>query len=225
MLILHVGTSRFDAGKWSAKWRAVLEHVATGDEARDLLRLYDYDLLMVDAALLDMTALELVRHIRSVRLELPIIVLTGERDLLGRICVIEAGADDALSEPIDQRELIARIRACVRRTHQKPSSVLRVGPVELRLGSKEIRVHGVHLILTRREFMVLEILMLKREILLSRSAISDHIFGTFSPSSEKNIDVIICRLRPKLADAGAPGIIETVRGMGYIIRDLERKAA
>src|SRR5208283_1725999 len=115
--------------------------------------------------------------------------------------------------------LLARVRAVVRRSQGHANSVLRLGPVELSLDRHEVRVNGQKLSVSRREFGVLELLFLKQGIILNKNAFLNHLYTGMEEPEMKTIDVIICRLRKKLAVAGVPNLIDTVWGCGYILRE------
>ena len=117
---------------------------------------------------------------------------------------LDQGADDFITTPCDPEELFARIRAIVRRSQGHANSVLRLGPVELSLDRREVRVHGQKLHLSRREFAVLELLFLKQGVILNKVAFLNHLYCGMEEPEMKTIDVIICRLRKKLAVAGVP---------------------
>src|SRR5208282_2307803 len=124
----------------------------------------------------------------------------------------DVGADDFLSGPCDIDELLARIRAIVRRTLGHTNSSLCFGGVELNMNSRDVRVNGARLSLSRREYSVLELLFLKQGTILTKGTFLNHLYTGSEEPEMKTIDVIICRLRKKLAAAGAPTLIDTVWG-------------
>ena len=133
--------------------------------------------------------------------------------------VLDQGADDFVVTPCDTDELVARIRAVVRRSQGHAKSVLRCGTVELSLDRHEVRVRGERLLVSRREFAVLELLFLKQGTILNKTAFLNHLYCGAEEPEMKTIDVIICRLRKKLAAAGVGTLIDTVWGCGYILRE------
>ena len=136
-----------------------------------------------------------------------------------KVRALDQGADDFVIVPCDAEELLARIRAVVRRSQGHSNSALRLGPVELSLHRREVRVHGQAMHLSRREFAVLELLFLKQGVILNKAAFLNHLYCGMEEPEMKTIDVIICRLRKKLAVAGVPTLIDTVWGCGYILRE------
>jgi two-component system cell cycle response regulator CtrA len=195
------------------------ERAETGRDALDFLRLYDYDLVLMDLQLGDVPAYEVVRTMRAAEFNVPVMILADAATAQAKVRALDQGADDFITVPCDVDELMARIRAVVRRSHGHSNSLLRLGPVELSLHRREVRIHGQPLHLSRREFGVLELLFLKQGTILNKTAFLNHLYCGMEEPEMKTIDVIICRLRKKLAAAGVPTLIDTVWGCGYILRD------
>jgi two-component system cell cycle response regulator CtrA len=223
MLVLRVGKTSFGRGNNDL---AVLrhqgvraEHAETGRDALDFLRLYEYDLVLMDLHLADMPGHEVVRTMRAADFKVPVLMLSDTATPQAKAKALDQGADDFITTPCETEELLARIRAIVRRSQGHANSILRLGPVELSLDRREVRVHGVQLHLSRREFAVLELLFLKQGVILNKVAFLNHLYCGMEEPEMKTIDVIICRLRKKLAVAGVPTLIDTVWGCGYILRD------
>jgi two-component system, cell cycle response regulator CtrA len=222
MLILRVGNTPFILGTVATtlqKHAISSECAKSGREALDFLRLYEYDLVLMDLQLSDVPAHEVVRMMRAAAFKVPVIVLSDSASVQTRVKALDQGADDVLSTPCDATELLARIRAVVRRSQGHANSTLTLGPVELQLDRRDVRVHGQSLHLSRREYAVLELLFLKQGVLLTKVAFLTHLYCGMDEPEMKTIDVIICRLRKKLAVAGVPSLIDTVWGCGYILRD------
>jgi two-component system, cell cycle response regulator CtrA len=223
MLVLRVGKTSFGRGNNDL---AVLrhqgvraEHAETGRDGLDFLRLYEYDLVLMDLHLSDMPGHEVVRMMRAAEFKVPVLMLADAATPQAKAKALDQGADDFITTPCETEELLARIRAIVRRSQGHANSVLRLGPVELSLDRREVRVHGVQLHLSRREFAVLELLFLKQGVILNKVAFLNHLYCGMEEPEMKTIDVIICRLRKKLAAADVPTLIDTVWGCGYILRD------
>lgn len=222
MLVLHVGPKPFwpiDAIHPAIDRSIRSEHAARGLEALELMRLYDYDIVLSRADLPDISGIDLIRRTRLAGKRTP--MLLADMDVAGadRIRALDLGADDVLALPCELPELLARVRAIVRRGQGHTRSVLNLGPVELSLDSHEVRIDGTPLHLSPREYAVLELLFLKKGVTLRKDAFLNHLYcGTEEPEM-KTIDVIICRLRKKLAAAGVGQLIGTVWGCGYILRD------
>ena len=195
------------------------EHAASGREALEFLRLYDYDLVLMDLHLPDVPGHEVVRMMRAAEFKVPVVMLADTATAQAKVRALDQGADDFVVTPCDLDEVLARVRAVVRRSQGHANSILRLGPVELSLDRREVRIHGTQLHLSRREFGVLELLFLKQGVILNKTAFLNHLYCGMEEPEMKTIDVIICRLRKKLATAGVPTLIDTVWGCGYILRD------
>jgi two-component system, cell cycle response regulator CtrA len=224
MMILRVGeTHPLVPGMFEETMRAHgirSECVATGREALEFLRLYDYDLVLMNLRLSDGQAHQVVRAMRAASHKVPVLVVSDAAAALEvKVKVLDQGADDFLATPWDIRELMARIRAVVRRSQGHAKSALTLGPVELWLDRREVLVHGASLHLSRREYAILELLFLRQGTVLNKDAFLNHLYCGGDEPEMKTIDVIICRLRKKLAVAGVPKLIDTVWGCGYILRD------
>jgi two-component system cell cycle response regulator CtrA len=146
-------------------------------------------------------------------------------DHTAKVKAFEAGVDDYLTTPIERDEFLARIRAIIRRANGFAEPVLRAGSIEVELGAREARVHGRSVRLTAMEFSVLELLLLRRGMVLSKETFLNHLYGGMDEPDAKIIDVFVCKLRRKLADAGGPAAIETVRGRGYVLRETPSRSA
>jgi two-component system cell cycle response regulator CtrA len=196
-----------------------IEHAASGREGLDYLKSYDFDLVLVDAYLSDMPGHEMIRLARVARYDVPAIVLADTATPQAKAKALDQGADDFVITPCDIEEILARVRAVVRRSQGHARSVLRCGPVELSLDRREVTVRGQRLLVSRREFAVLELLFLKQGTILNKTAFLNHLYCGADEPEIKTIDVIICRLRKKLAVAGVPTLVDTVWGCGYILRE------
>jgi len=129
------------------------------------------------------------------------------------------GADDYITKPFDRAELIARIQAVVRRCKGFSQPALRIGPLELNLDSREVMVDGSEVHLTGKEYAILELLVLRKGMVLTKEAFLNQLYGGMDEPEMKIIDVFICKLRKKLAAAGVGDMIGTVWGRGYMVRD------
>ena len=222
MLILRVGRISISGGNDTQLLRKhgiSIEHTESGRDSLEFLRLYDYDLVLMDLELPDMPGHEAIRLARAAGLSTPSILLAENAAPQIKVKALDQGADDFVTTPCHPDELLARVRAVVRRSQGHANSVLRLGPVELSLDRHEVRVNGVKLSVSRREFGVLELLFLKQGIILNKNAFLNHLYTGMEEPEMKTIDVIICRLRKKLAAAGVPTLIDTVWGCGYILRE------
>jgi two-component system response regulator RegX3 len=178
------------------------------------------DLVLLDLMLPEMSGLDVCRQIRSFS-DVPIIMLTAKDSEADKVTGLELGADDYMTKPFSMRELIARVRAHLRRSARsgvlaKTNEVLRGGPIELDIDAHEARVNGEEVKLRPKEFELLESLMRRKNRLAARHMLIDEVWGTSYFGDTKTLDVHIKRLRQKLEeDSSEPKHILTVRGLGY----------
>ena len=198
---------------------AVVDVAETGEEALELARHYDYDIMVLELVLADMEGYEVLRCLRAARNDTPALVLTGLARPQAKVKALGMGADDAMSKPFDKSELLARVQAVVRRSKGFSQPVLRVGSLELNLDSREVKVGGLAVHLTGKEYAILELLVLRKGMVLTKEAFLNHLYGGMDEPEMKIIDVFVCKLRKKLALAGAGNLIGTVWGRGYMVRD------
>jgi two-component system cell cycle response regulator CtrA len=197
----------------------VVDTADTGEEGLDLARLYDYDLILLDLLLPDMEGYEVVRKLRAAKKDTPVLILSGLGKPQAKVKGFGLGADDYIVKPFDGQELVARIQAIVRRSKGFSRSVLNVGSLSLDLGAREVTVEGRPVHLTGKEYAILELLTLRKGIVLTKEAFLNHLYGGMDEPEVKIIDVFICKLRKKLAQAGAEDLIGTVWGRGYVLRE------
>ncbi|MCC5992365.1 MAG: response regulator transcription factor [Rhodobacteraceae bacterium] len=191
-----------------------------GEEAIELSKLYDYDLILLDLNLPDVGGLDVLRQIRLARVDTPILILTGESDTETKLRGFGSGADDYLTKPFHREELVARIHAIVRRSQGHSQSVIHTGEIAVNLDTKTVEVDGRIVHLTGKEYQMLELLSLRKGTTLTKEMFLNHLYGGMDEPELKIIDVFICKLRKKLAEAtGGENYIETVWGRGYVLRD------
>jgi two-component system cell cycle response regulator CtrA len=189
----------------------------SGEEATDLARMYDYDCVVLSETWDDMAWPAIIKALRTAKVRTPIIVLSGLAAIEDKVKGLGIGADDYITKPFHKDELVARIHAVVRRSRGHAQSVITAGPLSVDLDSKMARVNGQPVRFTGKEFSMLELLVLRRGVTLTKEAFLNHLYGGMDEPELKIIDVFICKLRRKLADAGAEGLIRTVWGRGYYI--------
>ena len=191
--------------------------VGTGDlaTARRMLSEGDYDALILDWMLPDGSGTDLCRELRTRRRTIPILILTARGGVGDRVAGLDAGADDYLRKPFAVAELTARVRALLRRGPRLVEPVVSLGSVEVRLAERRVLVGGREVPLTAREFSILELLLRHRGRPVSRTAILHSIWGEETGSVGSSLEVLIARLRRKLAPGGGEGPIRTHRGFGY----------
>jgi two-component system cell cycle response regulator CtrA len=200
-----------------------VDYTDMGYEALEMVHRYDYDLILLDLMLPDIEGYEVLRRMRAERLSTPVIVLSALCRPQAKVKAFSAGADDFISKPFDQAELVARMQAVLRRSKGYSEPTLRVGPLQLNLDSREVSVDGRPVHLTGKEYTILELLVLRKGVVLTKDAFLNHLYGGMDEPEMKIIDVFICKMRKKLQAAGAGHLIGTVRGRGYILRDQDNQ--
>ncbi|MBT6864677.1 MAG: response regulator transcription factor [Planktomarina temperata] len=193
-----------------------------GEEGIDLAKLYDYDIILLDLNLPDMTGHDVLRQLRLARIDTPILILTGSDDTENKIRGFGFGADDYLTKPFQREELVARIHAIVRRSKGHAQSLIWTGKVAVNLDAKTVEVEGKTVHLTGKEYQMLELLSLRKGTTLTKEMFLNHLYGGMDEPELKIIDVFICKLRKKIAQAtDNENYIQTVWGRGYVLKDPE----
>ena len=197
---------------------AIVDQADTGEEALELSKHYDYDIVLIDLLLPAIDGYEVVRRMRAARNDTPVLALSGLARADARIRAFAVGADDVLSKPFEMGELSARVQAIVRRSKGYSQPTLRIGGLVLNLDSRDVTVDSNPVHLTGKEYAILELLVLRKGMVLTKEAFLNHLYGGLDEPEVKIIDVFICKLRKKLAQAGADQLISTVWGRGYMLR-------
>ncbi len=191
-----------------------------GEDGLEIGKLYDYDIIILDLMLPDMDGYEVLRKLRTARVETPILILSGLTGLDDKTKGLGIGADDYLTKPFDKRELVARIRAIVRRSKGHPDSIIQTGKLKVNFDARTVKVNDQPLHLTGKEYEILELLSLRKGTTLTKEMFLNHLYGGMDEPELKIIDVFVCKLRKKLSAAtGGDNYIETVWGRGYVLRD------
>ena len=191
-----------------------------GEEGVDLAKVYDYDVVLLDLNLPDMSGYEVLRSLRSAKVHTPILILSGLASIEDKIRGLGLGADDYLSKPFHKDELIARIHALVRRSKGHADSVIAIGDLIVNLEARNVEHYGQKLHLTGKEYQMLELLALGKDSTVSKEMFLNHLYGDLDEPDAKIIDVFICKIRKKLINAsGGQDYIETIWGRGYALRE------
>ena len=178
-----------------------------------------HEVLILDWMLPDGSGADFCRRLRARQDTIPVLILTARGDVEDRVAGLDAGADDYLRKPFAVSELLARVRALLRRGRRLVETVVSLGSVEVHLGERRVRVAGRNVPLTTREFSILEVLVRSRGRPVSRSTILLSVWGEESEGANASLEVLIARLRRKLAPGGGDGPIQTHRGFGYSIAE------
>src|SRR5260221_9687732 len=191
-----------------------------GEEGVDLGKIYDYDLILPDLNLRDMSGMDVLRTLRVGKINTPIMILSGSAEIDTKVKTFSGGADDYMTKPFHKDELVARIHAVVRRSKGHAQSVIKTGDIAVNLDAKSVEVGGAPVHLTGKEYQLLELLALRKGSTLTKEMFLNHLYGGMDEPEQKIIDVFICKLRKKLSDANnGQHHIETVWGRGYTLRD------
>lgn len=198
-----------------------VETTAYGEECIELARLYDYDLILLDLGLPDMTGHQALRRLRASRVTTPVVILTGADDTDSKLKGFGAGADDYMTKPFQYEELAARIHAIVRRSKGHAQSAITTGEISLDIEKKQVTVNGELVHLTSKEYDILELLSLRKGHAIDKNTFMNYLYNGIDEPDIKIVDVFICKLRRKLSDAsmGCGGYIETIWGRGYALKE------
>jgi two-component system cell cycle response regulator CtrA len=193
-----------------------------GEEGVDLGRLYDYDIIMLDLNLPDMSGFEVLRSLRASKVKTPILILSGVASIEHKVKGLGYGADDYMTKPFHQTELIARVHAIVRRSRGHAQSVVQIGDLTVNVDEKTVHIKQVRVNLTGKEYQMLELLSLRRGTTITKEMFLSQLYGGMDEPEIKIIDVFMCKIRKKLANASdGKDDVETVWGRGYLLREPE----
>jgi DNA-binding response OmpR family regulator len=198
-----------------------IDCVHDGPSALDMAQSYDYDIIVLDLMLPGIDGLTVCRQLRKAGQPTSVLIVSA-RDLVeDRVTGLNAGADDYLVKPFAMQELIARARALLRRRQGTGSPVLRVGNLELNPSTRAVKRGGQPITLTLKEYALLEYLMRRPSIVLTRTMIAEHVWDFTFDLASNVVDVYIKHLRDKINEPGKASFIQTVRGVGYTVQDPE----
>lgn len=192
-----------------------VDSTGDGKEALYLATEYPYDAAIVDIGLPGLSGLDVIGRLRSHGSHLPILVLTARARWQDKVQGLETGADDYLTKPFEMEELLARLKALLRRAAGAAQDVLRCGPITLNLGAQKVAVDGEEVELTSYEYRLLEHLVRERRRVLSKDELAAHLYPHDEERDSNVIEVLIGRLRRKLDPDGKLQPLETLRGRGY----------
>src|SRR6516165_9956553 len=191
-----------------------------GEEGVDLGKIYDYDIILLDLGLPDISGYEVLRALRVSKIKTPILILSGSGGVDDKVRGLGFGADDYMIKPFHKDELVARIHAIVRRSKGHAQSVIETGDLVVNLDTKTVEVDGARVHLTCKEYQMLELLSLRKGMTLTKEMFLNHLYGGMDEPELKIIDVFMCKLRKKLVNAsGGKDYVETIWGRGYRLRE------
>ncbi|MBP3546868.1 MAG: response regulator transcription factor [Alphaproteobacteria bacterium] len=202
----------------------IVDTADLGEDGLDIGKHYDYDIIILDLMLPDINGYEVLKRLRSAKRTTPVLILSGLNEAEKKVKGLDFGADDYLTKPFDRAELLARIKAIVRRNEGHADSVIRTGDIEVNINNQTVSVNGEVLHLTGKEYGIMELLSVRKGSTLNKDQFLNHLYGGIDEPELKIIDVFICKLRKKLEKAsGGKNYIETVWGRGYVLRDPDEK--
>ena len=189
------------------------------DGVAALERAYDFepDAVILDLGLPRLDGIDVAKRIRKDS-DVPILMLTAREGLEARVAGLDAGADDYLVKPFERQELLARLRAMLRRTPPRGAEWLSVADLRLNSAQRQAFRGDREVELTQREFELLEYLMRNERLVVSRDQLLEDVWGYISPGETNTVDVFVSNLRRKLESEGEPRLLHTVRGAGYVLR-------
>jgi two-component system cell cycle response regulator CtrA len=201
-------------------------HVYTtglGEEGVDIAKFYDYDIILLDLSLPDMSGFDVLRSLRVAKVKTPVLILSGLASVEDKVKGLGFGADDYMTKPFHRDELIARIRAIVRRCKGHAHSIIQTGDLVVDLRTRKVEINDTCVHVTTKEYQLLELFSLHKGITLTKEMFLNHLYGGLDEPAPKIIDVFICKLRKKLAKASnGNDYFETVWGRGYMLREPSR---
>ncbi len=189
-----------------------------GEDGLVLCRRYDYDIVILEMRLPDMSGIDLVRALRKANIQTPVLALSAHAATGDHVKALDAGIDEIMAKPIHNRELVARMRALVRRSRGHAAAEITTGPVTVNLTAKIVSVGGVPMHVTDKEYQILELLSLRRGSTLNVEVFINHLYADGEGPESRTVELFICSLRKKLAAAtGGNRCIETVGRRGYML--------
>ena len=198
----------------------VLDITDLGEDGLEIGKLYDYDIIVLDLMLPDIDGYEVLRRLRSAKVETPVLILSGLTESEQKVKGLGTGADDYLTKPFNKNELVARIHAIVRRSKGHSESIIRTGKLSVNLDGRTVEVDDKPVHLTGKDYGIMELLSLRKGTTLTKEMFLNHLYNGMDEPELKIIDVFVCKLRKKLAAVSDEEVyIHTVWGRGYVLRD------
>ena len=196
-----------------------LDICGDGEEGFAMAEAYDYDVIILDLNLPGMDGLTVLRKLRGGGCQSHVLILSARDKTQDRIVGLDAGADDYLIKPFEFNELIARVRALIRREYKQKKPLVQIGSLEINTNTQKVFRADREIELTPKEFALLEYLLMLRGKVASRDLLVEHLYASYGQISSNVIDVVVCNLRKKLQTVGESEVVRTRRGAGYYISD------
>lgn len=190
-----------------------------GKEGLEAALVQEYDLIIMDIMLPIMDGLTVIKELRAKQLQIPVLLLTVKETIQDKVSGLDSGADDYLTKPFAFEELLARIRALLRRHENNKSTKLKIAELTLDLLSHNVKINNKEIILTPKEYAILEYLMRNKNKVITRTKLVEHVYDYHFDTETNIVDVYINKLRTKINSEVAKPLIHTVRGAGYMMKD------
>ncbi|MCA9367702.1 response regulator transcription factor [Candidatus Kaiserbacteria bacterium] len=191
-----------------------------GDEGVELAKLYEYDLVLLEIYLPDMSGHEVIRQLRRSKITTPVLVLSSNDSTESKIKAFGLGADDYVTKPFHREELVARMLAIIRRTQGHTQSAITTGKLRVNLDTKTVEVEGARVPLTKKEYQLLELLSLRKGTTVTRDMLMNRLYNGRDEPDSRIVDAFVCRLRKQISNAtNGEHYIETAWGRGYVLHD------
>lgn len=196
-----------------------VDWVTDGVEGAEMAGAYEYDLILLDIMLPGQDGFAACRAIRNTGNKTPILILTARSREDDRVRGLDLGADDYMVKPFSYPELFARIRALIRRSNNSCVPRIEIGPLSIDTAAREVEYNGKRIVLTVREYAVLEYMALNKNNVVTRQMLEQQLWNCDSNAFSNVIEVMVCHIRRKCTSDGKEAVIRTVKGLGYVIRD------
>ena len=201
----------------------IAESVYAGREGLELLKLYEYDLVILDLMLPDIPGADVLKQMRQSNIMTPVLILSGINMPTKKVECFSVGADDYMTKPYDRSELVARVKAIVRRSRGLADNVIKVGRMTINLNTKKVFIDDTLVPLTAKEYALVELLALKKGGTVSKESFLSQVYGGMDEPEIKIIDVFLCKIRQKIKKiTGNETYIHTVWGRGYTLEEKKK---
>ena len=194
-----------------------LDVAGDGNEGHALAVAFDYDCIILDLMLPGMSGLTVLKKLRAAGFQTHVLILSAKDQVQDRINGLEMGADDYLIKPFDFCELLARIKALIRRRYEKKAPTVELGSLKINTALSKVYREDQEVPLSPKEFTLLEYMLARRGRVVTRDALVEHLYSGYGEVASNVIDVVVCNLRKKIQRKDEPNLIQTRRGLGYVI--------
>ena len=193
--------------------------IESGIEGVEKAKIYDYDIIILDLMLPDISGYDVLVRMRSIKIQTPVLILSGLSTINQKITGLGFGADDYLTKPFNRHEVIARIKAIARRSKNRIDPVVNFDNVSINLDTRIVKVNEKQVHLPTKEYGVLELLVIRKGTIVTKKMFVDHLYGNSEHPKDKIVDVFVCKLRKKLGlISERKDYIETIHGRGYMLK-------